>query len=115
MAQQTTTTLVDDLDDTVTAEETVSFGVDGTAYEIDLSAEHATALRADLATWVDHARRTGGRSRRSPTHTRDAGGTPNRMVSTLNSATPTRVGSSSPSASATRGKRRVVLIGGSVG
>jgi len=71
VAQQTTTTLVDDLDDNVTAEETIRFGLDGTEYEIDLSAENAASLREDLATWVDHARRTGGRRRKSPTGTRD--------------------------------------------
>ncbi len=69
VAQQTTTTLVDDLDDTLAANETVAFGLDGTDYEIDLNAEHATALREDLATWVDHARRTSGRSRRFPART----------------------------------------------
>ncbi|GAB2939166.1 Lsr2 family protein [Rhodococcus aerolatus] len=75
-AQHTTTTLVDDLDDTVTARETVSFGVDGTSYEIDLSTAHAAALREDLATWVKHARRTGGRVRpgaRGPTAARRNG------------------------------------------
>ncbi len=80
MAQQTTTTLVDDLDNTMTAQETISFALDGSAYEIDLSTTHATALRADLATWVDHARRTGGRARRSPTSTRDAAAGPNRAA-----------------------------------
>jgi len=77
VAQQITTTLVDDLDDTTTAQETISFALDGSAYKIDLSTEHATALRADLATWVDHARR-------SPTSTRDAStpnGTPARTTS----------------------------------
>lgn len=69
IAQQRVTTLVDDLDDTVPAEETVTFALDGTSYEIDLSAEHAAGMRDDLRTWVTHARRTsrGGRARRSPT------------------------------------------------
>jgi hypothetical protein len=35
---------------------TVSFGLDGTTYEIDLSPADATALRAGLAPWVEHAR-----------------------------------------------------------
>ena len=45
---------------TVDQVHTVTFGLDGTSYEIELSAEHAAALRADLATWVSHARRTSG-------------------------------------------------------
>ena len=63
MAQQSTIILVDDLDDTIPATETIRFGVDGARYAIDLSAEHAAALREDVATWVTHARRTGGRPR----------------------------------------------------
>lgn len=72
MAQQTTIILVDDLDDTIPATETIRFGVDGTSYAIDLSAEHAAALREDVATWVTHARRTGGRPRHTSTRTRGA-------------------------------------------
>lgn len=47
-------------DDLPTADEehTVTFGLDGTSYEIDLSADGAAALRDDFATWVSHARRT---------------------------------------------------------
>lgn len=67
MAQQTTTTLVDDLADTTTAQETTPVALDGAAYEIDLSTDHAPTPWADVATWVDHAQRTGGRHRRSPT------------------------------------------------
>jgi len=66
VAQQSTVAFVDDLDGTVPAEETVTFALDGTRYEIDLSAAHAATLREDLSTWVTHARRTGGRTRRSP-------------------------------------------------
>ena len=53
--------LTDDLtDEALTAGQvhTVTFGLDGATYEIDLSAGHAAALRADLATWVNHARET---------------------------------------------------------
>lgn len=39
---------------------TVTFGLDGTTYEIDLSPTDAAALRGDLATWVRQARRTNG-------------------------------------------------------
>jgi hypothetical protein len=38
------------------ADETVQFGVDGVAYELDLSAKHAADLRHRLARFVEHAR-----------------------------------------------------------
>lgn len=60
MAQRTVVTLVDDLDGGV-AQESVSFGLDHVDYEIDLSGEHAEALRGVLAPYVGAARRTGGR------------------------------------------------------
>jgi hypothetical protein len=62
VAQQTTVAYVDDLDNDLAAEETLPFALDGVSYEIDLTAAHAATLRDDLATWVSHARRTGGRS-----------------------------------------------------
>ena len=37
--------------------DTISFGLDGTTYTIDLSPSDATTLRADLAPWVKHAHR----------------------------------------------------------
>jgi len=48
-------TLHDDLDGTY-AEETVSFSVDGTAYEIDLNGPHAKELREVLRPFVAAAR-----------------------------------------------------------
>ena len=56
MAQKIQTVFIDDLDGSE-AEGTVRFGLDGTEYEIDLSAEHAQALRDALARYV---RRPGG-------------------------------------------------------
>jgi hypothetical protein len=55
--------LVDDVDGGE-AEETVSFGLDGTSYEIDLSKKNAKALRDALAPYVSSARRAGGRRAR---------------------------------------------------
>jgi hypothetical protein len=60
MAQKVTVTLVDDLDGG-TAEETVEFGIDGVAYEIDLSGGNALKLRDSLADFVSKARKAGGR------------------------------------------------------
>ena len=56
MASKTVVELVDDLDGG-RAEETVQFALDGTDYEIDLSAENAAKLRAALATFVGHAKK----------------------------------------------------------
>lgn len=47
--------LVDDLDGGP-AQETVEFGIDGTAYEIDLSSDNAGKLRAIFADYVANAR-----------------------------------------------------------
>ncbi|CAM2889517.1 histone-like nucleoid-structuring protein Lsr2 [Saccharomonospora xinjiangensis] len=46
------------------ARETVFFALDGIAYEIDLTAEHADRLRDVLLRYAAHARRTGGRRRK---------------------------------------------------
>ena len=60
MAQRVQYMLVDDIDGTE-AVESVSFSLDGVSYEIDLTAANAKKLRNDLAAWVGHARRSGGR------------------------------------------------------
>jgi hypothetical protein len=57
MAQKTIVQLIDDIDQGV-AEETVVFGLDGTTYEIDLSAKNANKLRDALAVYVANARRS---------------------------------------------------------
>lgn len=58
MAQKVQVILVDDLDGGV-ADETVTFGLDGVLYEIDLSAAHAKELRDTLVTWTATARKSG--------------------------------------------------------
>ncbi|MDE9364954.1 Lsr2 family protein [Luteipulveratus sp. YIM 133132] len=60
MAQKIQVLLVDDLDGGE-ASETVTFGLDGVSYEIDLSNANAARLRDEMASWIGHARRTGGR------------------------------------------------------
>ena len=55
-----------ELEDDITggpAAETVAFALDGRAYEIDLSAENAQALRDAVAPWVAAARILGARRR----------------------------------------------------
>ena len=63
MAQKVNIVLVDDLDGTE-ATETVSFGLDGASYEIDLNDANAVALREALSGYVGHARKVTGGSRR---------------------------------------------------
>ena len=64
MAQRVNVVLVDDIDGS-DASETVSFGLDGAQYEIDLSAGNADKLREALALYIGHGRRAGGRKRGS--------------------------------------------------
>ena len=60
MAQRVQIVLEDDVDGGAAAE-TVTFGLDGVSYEIDLSDKNAGKLRDEFATWIGHARRSGGR------------------------------------------------------
>lgn len=62
MARTTVITLVDDVDQSPAAE-TVSFGLHGQGYEIDLSQPNADRLRAELVAYVRAGRRVGGRRR----------------------------------------------------
>ncbi len=82
MAQKVQVMVVCDVhDDEVEGAETVSFGLDGTSYEVDVCEEHAATLRDAFAPFVGAARRAGrgeqgqqkrgGRGRRSSS---DGGG-----------------------------------------
>jgi hypothetical protein len=57
MAQKHIVQLIDDLDG-VEAAETVEFALDGTRYEIDLSADNAAKFRDALAVYIANARRS---------------------------------------------------------
>jgi Lsr2 len=59
MAQQVNVKFVDDLDGSDAAG-TVVFGLDGRAYEIDLSDDNAARLRESLASFIAAARKSGG-------------------------------------------------------
>jgi len=72
VAQKIQVLLIDDLDGG-DAEGTVRFGLDGVEYEIDLSAEHAEALRRALAPFVGAARRSPAAGRRPARGGRRAG------------------------------------------
>jgi hypothetical protein len=77
MAQRTIVLLEDDLGDGDAAE-TLAFGLDGNAYEIDLNAKNASALRKALAPYLAAARRVshrpagGSRGRRAASDGPDA-------------------------------------------
>ena len=77
MAQRVQIILEDDYDGGE-ADETVTFGLDGAEYEIDLSSANAAELRNALAPWLAHARKVGGRKRTRSAVTRvaaaDSGG-----------------------------------------
>ena len=62
MAQKVNIVLVDDIDGS-DATETVSFGLDGTSYEIDVNDSNAAALREALSAYVGHARKVTGATR----------------------------------------------------
>jgi Lsr2 len=65
MAQKVLVQLVDDLDGTSSSDiSTVTFGLDGVTYEIDLNEDNASNLRDHLAEFIGSARRTGGRVKR---------------------------------------------------
>lgn len=60
MATRTVTELLDDMTGQL-ADETVTFGLDGVEYEIDVTKKNAAALRKALTPYQDVARRVGGR------------------------------------------------------
>jgi Lsr2 len=51
------------------ASETVTFGLDGVAYEIDLTDAEANELRDALSTYVKAGRKTGGSARKTSGNT----------------------------------------------
>src|SRR5260370_804913 len=66
MAQKTQVLFIDDIDGGE-AEGTVRFALDGSDYEIDLSAKHDDELRDTLKDFITHARKVGGSPRRAAT------------------------------------------------
>ena len=68
MAQRTVVQLVDDIDGTEIGDnrgETVTFGLDGATYEIDLTDQNAKQFREAVQVYVANARRIGGGRGRS--------------------------------------------------
>ena len=65
MARKVQVILSDDLDDSIPADETVTFALDGTTYEIDLSEKNAGELREAFSRYVQAARKVGRGSGRA--------------------------------------------------
>jgi hypothetical protein len=71
MAQRVQVFLVCDLhDDDTAGSETVTFGLDGTSYEIDLCERHVGEIRDRMAPYIGAGRRVSGRGELSPGRTR---------------------------------------------
>jgi nucleoid-associated protein Lsr2 len=79
MAQVTTITLTDDMTGDP-ADETVTFGLDGSEYEIDLSANNAGILRDILGDYVTHGRKVGKLTAVTASRARSNGNGGNRTV-----------------------------------
>src|SRR3954451_16272950 len=65
MARKVQVILSDDLDENLSADETVSFSLDGTSYEIDLADKNAKELRDVFSRYVSAARKVSRGSRSS--------------------------------------------------
>jgi len=65
MARKVQVILSDDLDENLSADETVSFSLDGTSYEIDLADKNAKEMRDVFSRYVSAARKVGRGSRAS--------------------------------------------------
>ena len=63
MAKKTVVSLVDDIDG-AEAVETISFSINGTSYEIDLSSSNSKAFHKALKPYVEAGRKTSARSAR---------------------------------------------------
>ncbi|WP_369140616.1 histone-like nucleoid-structuring protein Lsr2 [Modestobacter versicolor] len=65
MARKVQVILSDDLDDSISADETVTFALDGTTYEIDLSEKNAGEMRDVFGKYVNAARKVSSRGTRA--------------------------------------------------
>jgi hypothetical protein len=70
VARKTIVEWIDDLDGTAAAE-TVTFTIDGSRFEIDLSEKNAAKLRGAMSGWIDAGRRLGHHRARASQPARD--------------------------------------------
>ena len=75
MAKKTVVLLEDDIDGSE-ADETISFALDGSEYEIDLNEGHANELREALARFASAGRRVAGGRGRPAARTKSSHGGP---------------------------------------
>src|SRR4051794_1433472 len=78
------TVLIDDLDGTSEASETLTYTVNGQEYEIDLSEENVTRFREALAPYIENSRPVERRESISGRSRRTSGGTRRRRSSAGN-------------------------------
>lgn len=77
MAKRTIVEWVDDIDGS-SASETVTFTIDGSSYEIDLSEKNAKKLRSAMSQWIEasrkasHRKARGGRVKEDPAESANA-------------------------------------------
>src|SRR5215207_3256258 len=88
VAREVIEKLIDDLDGGDAAE-TVTFGLDGTTYDIDLSKKNAAVFRKSLARYVNAARRSTARTR-STRRTAPSRSTRRAAAPSTNGSQPTR-------------------------
>ena len=79
MAQRVQVVLEDDLDGGK-ADETVTFGLDGATYEIDLSKKNAAKLRDAMSAYVGSGRRVSGRRGAGRARSRGRGGSDSAQI-----------------------------------
>jgi hypothetical protein len=72
MAQKVITEFIDDIDGSP-AERTFTFAVDGTNYEIDLSAENIAEFKSAIGGFIESARKVKGSRSSNDRRTRNAG------------------------------------------
>jgi hypothetical protein len=60
VGERVTVTRFDDFDNELEANETVTYALDGTTYEVDLSDENAMRLRTELQKWINVSRKVSG-------------------------------------------------------
>jgi len=82
MAQKVQVILEDDIDGGP-ADETVTFALDGTSYEIDLNEANARKLRDAIAPYTGSARKTSGRSSGGAGRTRGRGRSRNNQTAEI--------------------------------
>lgn len=79
MSSITRVELIDDVDGVSPAAETVTFGLDGAHFEIDLSEGNAARLRTELAPWIAAARHIRRRGGQKPQSARGSATNPSRV------------------------------------